>query len=151
MTKPLPNHIAVAVTRLFDEGETFADDEEDAEALAHFEAAWDLLPEPKCEWEPALQILVALADSYFHLGNYHTCYRKMQHALRCGGEVDNLFLRLRLGQCLFEMGDLQEAGNWLAPVYLMEGKAFFESEDPKYLAFLKDNLNPPPGGWPEGW
>ena len=40
---------------------------------------------------------------------------------------------------------------WMVPAFLMEGKQFFENEDPKYLAFLKGLLQPPPGGWPEGW
>src|SRR5262245_37923369 len=147
----LPKQISTKVLRLFNEGEAFADEEQDKEALACFQAAWDLLPEPKGEWESALQILAAMADSHFHLGDYQACYRGMQEALRCGGEVDNPFIRLRLGQCLFELGDLGEARNWMVPVYLMEGNEAFEGEDNKYLAFVKEGLAPPPGGWAKGW
>ena len=27
----------------------------------------------------------------------------------------------------------------------------FADEDPKYVEFIKSQLEPPPGGWPEGW
>jgi hypothetical protein len=65
--------------------------------------------------------------------------------------VANPFLRLRLGQALYELGDEQEAANWLVPAYLSEGPALFEDDDPKYLEFFCSKLAPPPGGWPEGW
>jgi hypothetical protein len=152
MATPLPDDIAAEVSRLFDEGEEFADSEQDVEALSRFRTAWELLPEPKGQWQRALEIVVAIADSYFHLGDYPACHRMMQGALtNCGGEVDNPFIRLRLGQCLFEMGDFQEAKCWMVPAYLAEGNVLFEAEDPKYLAFTKEGLDPPPGGWPEGW
>ena len=56
-----------------------------------------------------------------------------------------------MGQSLYELGEAREAANWLAPVYLLEGRAPFEDEDPKYLNFLRTKLDPPPGGWPQGW
>ena len=72
-------------------------------------------------------------------------------AMRCDGATANPFLRLRLGQCLFELGELDEAANWLAGAFLEEGTKIFAEDDPKYLAFIKSKLLPPPGGWPEGW
>jgi hypothetical protein len=136
--------------RLFAEGEELADAEEDADALAHFRAAWDALPEPKDEQEPAGRILAAIADSHFHLGEWEDCRRAVQHAFRCGEDVSSPFLRLRLGQSLYELGDEQEAANWLVPVYIQEGREPFEGDDPKYLEFFRARLDPPPGGWPEG-
>jgi hypothetical protein len=58
---------------------------------------------------------------------------------------------LRLGQCMYELGEHREAANWLTMAFLSEGKKLFEGDDPKYLAFTKAQLEPPPGGWPEGW
>jgi hypothetical protein len=137
--------------RLFAEGEKLADAEEDAEALARFRAAWNVLPEPKDEQELAGRILAAIADSHFHLGEWEECWRAVQHAFRCGEDINNRFLRLRLGQSLYELGDEQEAANWLVPVYIQEGREPFESDDPKYLEFFWARLDPPPGGWPDGW
>src|SRR5215218_8881344 len=94
--------------RLFAEGEAFADEEADDEALALFRAAWEALPEPRGEQESAARILAAIADTHFHLGNWEECRRGVQVAFRCGAEPDNPFLRLRLGQALFELGELAE-------------------------------------------
>jgi hypothetical protein len=121
------------------------------DALACFGAAWTLLPEPKAEQSVAVEILAAIADCCFYLGDWDGCRRAVQHAFRCGAGVDNLFLRLRLGQSLYELGNEQEAANWLVPVYLMEGCRPFEDDDAKYLEFFRGRLEPPPGGWPEGW
>ncbi len=61
------------------------------------------------------------------------------------------FFRLRLGQSLYELGDEQEAANWLVPVYLMEGRTPFEIDGLKYLEFFRNKLKEPQGGWPDGW
>jgi hypothetical protein len=137
--------------RLLAEGEDFADAEQDLEALARFRAAWDALPEPRDEQDPAARILAAIADIHFYLGEWDKCRQAIQDAFRCGADVANPFLRLRLGQSLYELGERDEATNWMAPAYLEEGLALFEGEDPKYLASFRDRLEPPPGGWPEGW
>jgi hypothetical protein len=139
------------VERLFAKGEEFVDAGEDVAALNHFRAAWELLPVPKEEQGPAIQLLAAIADSCFFLGDWEGCRQAVQHAFRAGADVANPFLRLRLGQSLYELGNTQEAANWLVPVYLHEGRQPFEGEDPKYLEFFRDRLQPPSGGWPEGW
>jgi hypothetical protein len=119
--------------RLFAGGEDFADAEEDADALGRFRAAWDALPEPREEQEPAGRLMAAIADPHFHLGRWEECRRAAQQAFRCGEDVANPFLRLRLGQSLYELGDEQEAANWLVPVHLQEGREPFEGDDPKHL------------------
>jgi len=139
------------VERLFAAGEKLIDDEQFTDALARFQAAWDALPEPKAEQEPAVRILAAMSDCHFYLQNWEACHDAMQRALRCGASVGSPFVRLRLGQSLYELGNEREAANWLVPVYLMEGRGPFSNEDPKYLEFFRDKLNPPEGGWPEGW
>jgi hypothetical protein len=137
--------------RLLAEGDDLADDEQDDEALARFQAAWAALPEPRDEQEPAIRILAAIADCQFHLGAWQDCRDAVQHAFKCGADFANPFLRLRLGQALYELGDEREAANWLVPAYLTEGRALFADDDPKYLEFFRSRLDPPPGGWPEGW
>jgi tetratricopeptide (TPR) repeat protein len=137
--------------RLFAEGEAWADEELDAEALACFKAALAALPHPPETHPLAVEILAAIADSHFHLSEWGQCADAVQQAFRWGAALDNTFLRLRLGQALFELGNVSEALNWLVPVYLMDGLRPFEGEDPKYLASFREKLEPPPGGWPEGW
>jgi hypothetical protein len=115
------------------------------------ESAWESLPEPRTDWSAGEWIMAAIGDVQFVQGNFAASRKAFMTALKCGGSPDNPFLRLRLGQCLFELGDRQEAANWLAGAYLLEGKKLFADDDPRYLEFIKSQLEPPPGGWPEGW
>ena len=151
MAKPLPKSIEAEVARLLAEAEDMIDEDDHEGALPLFQAGWALIPEPKEEWERALQLLGGIADCQFYLGDYEECRRTMQLALRTGGGPDNPFISLRLGQCHLELGDEQQAGNWLTCAMMAGGLRMFEDEDPKYWAFLRERLDPPPGGWPEGW
>jgi tetratricopeptide (TPR) repeat protein len=133
-------------------GDALAEQGQFTEAITAYGAAWMLLPEPKTNWEAATWILTAIADAHFLSGNWRACRKVLQEAVKgSDNAVANAFLRLRLGQSLFELGEFQEAANWLTPAFLMEGRRLFENEDPKYLGFLKQQLEPPPDGWPEGW
>ncbi len=137
--------------RLFSTGNNLSAAGNNLEALDWFQTAWSVLPPPREEQAPAIRILGAIADCHFLLGHWEECRRAIQHAFRCGADLDNPFLRLRLGQSLYELGDKEAAANWLVPVYLTEGRAPFEQDDPKYLEFFRNRLKAPPGGWPEGW
>jgi hypothetical protein len=151
MAKPLPEEIEAEVARLVEEAEDLLDDEEDELALARFQAGWALIPEPKGDWQRALQTLGGIADCQFFLGDYEGCRRTMQLALRSGGGPDNPFICLRLGQCHLELGDENGAGNWLTCALMAGGVEMFESADEKYRVFLRARLDPPRGGWPAWW
>jgi tetratricopeptide (TPR) repeat protein len=148
----LPIDLDAQVQRLCDQGDEAAETGDYRQAISCFQAAWGVLPEPKNAWEVALRILAAIGDTHFLSGNWLECIDALQRAAKgCDGAIENPFIRLRLGQSLFEIGNLREAANWMAPAYLEEGKKLFSYDDPKYLTFLKAQLKPPPEGWPEGW
>jgi tetratricopeptide (TPR) repeat protein len=133
------------------EGDNLLDQDRYEDAIARYESAWQLLPEPRTDWSAGEWIMAAIGDAHYHEGDFAASRAAFMTAVKCGGSPDNPFLRLRLGQCLFELGDRQEAANWLAGAYLLEGNKLFADDDPKYLEFIKAQLEPPPGGWPEGW
>ncbi len=137
--------------RLFAQGENYADANIGGAALNCFRAAWEVLPEPREAQPPAVRIQAAIADECYFIGEWANCRDAVQHAFRCGADQANPFLRLRLGQALFELGEQAEAENWFVPAFLAEGPSLFADDDPKYLASFRDKLLPPPGEWPEGW
>jgi hypothetical protein len=141
------------VRRLLAEGEDLLNKDGFEEALSRFCAAWELLPEPRTDQPIALEILAAIGDTHFFKADFAAGRAALMTAMQCshGEPIGNPFLRMRLGECFYELGDLKEAANWLAGAYLLEGKVLFSEEDPKYLEFIKSQLEPPPGGWPEGW
>jgi tetratricopeptide (TPR) repeat protein len=149
----VPEDPAERVDELIQEGEVLLDEyDQEEQALVCFQEAWALLPEPKEEHSLASNILAAMGDCHFFLGRWEEAHRIFQRIIKTfDGMQTNPFVRMRLGQCLFELRNLSEACNWMVPVYLGEGSNFFESEDPKYVAYLKEHLDPPPGGWPEGY
>ncbi|MFB3892000.1 MAG: hypothetical protein ACE15C_08250, partial [Phycisphaerae bacterium] len=60
---------------------------------------------------------------------------------RAGGHT----LVLGLGECSYELGDLDAAGDELARAYLGGGAELFDKQDPKYFEYLRTRLRPPPG------
>ncbi len=46
------------------------------------------------------------------------------------------FLHLQLGQCYFELGELEKTKTELMKAYSFEGEELFSKEDPKYLECL---------------
>jgi tetratricopeptide (TPR) repeat protein len=147
----LPDKVHEKVQALCAEGDELAGQDRFDEALSRYWSAWKLLPGPRTDWEAASWILAAIGDANFFRGDFAGGREALMKAMRCEDATDNPFLRLRVGQCFFELGELPEAANWLAGAYLMEGKKIFADDDPKYLEFIKPQLQPPPGGWPEGW
>lgn len=147
----LPDKLNAQIQRICAEGDALIDQQRYEDAVARFSSAWELLPSPQTDWVAATWILAAIADAHFLRGDFASMRKPLMMAMRCDGATANPFLRLRLGQCLFELGELDEAANWLAGAFLEEGTKIFAEDDPKYLAFIKSKLLPPPGGWPEGW
>lgn len=149
----LPDDIYEEVTRLSEEGNALADEDDHDAALARFQLALSLLPPPQDEpWQATLWLLTAIGDIHFQKQQFTEGRGALMDALRQFDEARaNPFVRLRLGQCMLELGEEKEAANWLAGAFLSEGRGLFEDDDPKYLAFIKSKLHPPPGGWPNGW
>ena len=83
------------------------------DALKEYWAAWDLLPEPKTQWEAATWILAAVGDANYLSGDFVAGRDNLSHAMHCPDAIGNPFLHLRLGQCQFEVGNLDRAADEL--------------------------------------
>ena len=147
--KELSEEIVDEILRLSAEGDELADSEEYPLALERYCKAWDLLPEPKIEWEAAMWLLAAIGDANFLNGDSVAARDNFERSMHCPDAIGNPFLHLRLGQCQFELGNIDRAADELARAYMGAGDEIFETEDPKYFAFLKTKLKPPRGGWPK--
>jgi tetratricopeptide (TPR) repeat protein len=142
----LDNAIHERIQALCAKGDELAKEAKYPAALTKYWAAWDLLPEPQIDWEAATWILAAIGDTNCLGGDFVAGRDNLSMAMRCPGAIGNPFLHLRLGQCQFELGNLDHAADELARAYMGAGDQIFEGAD-KYLAFLKTRLKPPPGGW----
>ena len=146
----LPDDTHIAVEALCATGDAEAKLRHFPSALASYWAAWDLLPEPKLEWEAATWVLAAIGDANFLAGDYVAGRDNLTNALRCPGAIGNPFLHLRLGQCQFEIGASDRAADELTRAYMGAGADIFANENPKYLRFLHARtkaVGPPKKPW----
>jgi tetratricopeptide (TPR) repeat protein len=132
----LPDSTHEEIKRLCAVGDQKAEQKAYSDALTTYWAAWDLLPEPKTRWEAATWILVAIGDANFLNADYVAGRDNLSTALHCPGAIGNPFIHLRLGQCQFELGNLDRAADELMRAYMGAGRDIFDHDDPKYLRFL---------------
>jgi tetratricopeptide (TPR) repeat protein len=125
------------IQQLSAEGDALASQRKYSEAIPLYWAAWDLLPEPKKEWEAATWVLAAIGDANFLGQDYAAGRDNLSNAMHCPGAIGNPFLHLRLGQCQFELGILDRAADELMRAYMGAGTDIFKDQDAKYLRFLQ--------------
>lgn len=146
MPLELPDEVHKQIVALSAAGDELATAGAYPQALTEYWKAWDLLPEPKDQWEAATWLLGAIGDSNWLSGDYVAGRDNLSTAMHCPGAIGNPFLHLRLGQCQLELGNEDRALDELLRAYMAAGTEIFENE-PKYLQFIKDRVQPPPGGW----
>ena len=122
------------------EGDDLGDLENYDAALEKYWAAFDLIPEPKEDWEAATWVLVAIGDANYLLQSWEAGAENLASAMHCPGAIGNPFIHLRLGQCQFELGNLDRAADELTRAYGIAGDEIFYQENPKYMEFLKTRI-----------
>ena len=142
----LPDSIHSKVVQLSREGDSQSDDGHYREAVEKYIEAFELLPEPRTDWEASTRLLGAMGDANFQSGNYQQAKAALSDAMKRPGAIGNPFLHLRLGQTQFELGNMERAKDELTRAYMGAGKEIFAQEDPKYFAHLKTVLRPPANG-----
>ena len=60
----LDPHLYTRINRFCEIGDTLAEEGKYNDAIASYQYAWDLLPDPKEQWEAATWILVAIGDAH---------------------------------------------------------------------------------------
>ena len=139
--KELDHKTHSEIKTLYQLGDALAEKGNYPQALTEYWNAFDLIPEPKNEWEATTWILAAIGDANFLGKEYQAGIDNISNAMHCPGAIGNPFLHLRLGQCQFEMGDLDQAADELTRAYALEGEELFSEDDPKHLDFLKTRID----------
>jgi tetratricopeptide (TPR) repeat protein len=141
----LSDKVSERIQRLCKKGDSLAENGKFSAALTQYWAAWDLLPEPKTQWEAATWILGAIGDANFLAEDFVAGRDNLSMAMHCPDAVGNPFLHLRLGQCEYELGNLDRAAEELTRAYMGGGEEIFEDAE-KCFAFLQTRLKPWAGG-----
>ncbi len=125
------------ISSICERGNQLCEAERYREALPDYYQALTLLPEPLEQWEAATWILTALGDCHFLLGEYEAGHGHLSRAMACPDAIGNPFIHLRLGQTQLELGNESRARDELARAYMGGGREIFETEDPKYYAYIR--------------
>ena len=118
-------------------GDELAAKEDFEGAIAEYNKAWELLPDPKNSWNASTWILAAIADALFMSGYLTSAREALEFAMTCPDAIGNPFLHMRYGQVLLDAGELDAAAEELMRAYMAGGEEVFDSENARYLDFLK--------------
>ena len=125
------------ITELTDKGNDVFDDDLDL-ALKYYEEALSLVPDPKTDWESSTWIYTAIGDAYFFKNEYQLAIDSLKKAMMCPEGMGNAFICLRLGECYFELSNINGSKEYLLQAYMIEGEDIFEYEDSKYLKSIEE-------------
>ncbi|QWX84665.1 hypothetical protein H0I23_03185 [Cellulophaga sp. HaHaR_3_176] len=136
----LDDELLLKIQKLSEQGDALAEDGKFSEALSFYWDAYDTIPKPKTEWEATTWLLAAIGDANFLSADFEAGMQNLSNAMHCPNAIGNPFLHLRLGQCQFELGNLDRAANELTRAYALEGEELFADDDTKYFEFLKTKI-----------
>lgn len=137
MEKSLSDATHRKITKLSQAGDKLAKAGEAVRAVAKYNKALGLLPEPREDWSAATWLHVAIGDARFLQMDFEAALENFQTAMRCPDAVGNPFIHLRHGQCLFETGNVKRAEDDLMRAYMGGGPKIFDEDDPKYFDHIK--------------
>jgi len=109
-------------------------------AIKMYLEALDLVPEPKDVWKASTWIYTALGDTYYMNKDFEASKNFLFNAINCPDGIENPFIMLRLGESLYELGDVNKSKEYLLRAYILEGYRIFDSEDDKYFEVIKDEI-----------
>ena len=133
----LDDHIHEQITDFCAKGDQLFEKSKFEEALVQYNAALELVPQPRSNWEASVWIYTAIGDTYFYKKDYQKSVDAFYDAYNGPGAVDNPFVNLRLGQCLFELAQMEKAEDFLLRAYMLDGEDVFDSEAPKYIKHMR--------------
>ena len=117
-------------------GNELADSEYYREALNEFKKALELLPQPVYMWEASTWLYASIGDMYFQLNDYSDSLDSFLQAQKCPDGLGNPFICVRIGECFFELGNIEKAKQYLMQAYKLGREKIFLDADPKYLALI---------------
>lgn len=104
-------------------------------ALKEYFIAWELLPEPKLDWEIASWIAACIYSAYFDIAAFTKAKEWAEVALRTrGSDIDTAPL-IDLGMVCFELESFDESYNYFDAAYNYGKARPFKGKPKKYLEF----------------
>lgn len=135
--KELSDSDSEKIETLSNETNDYIENEDFDKAFQSVMKALEIIPEPRTEYMESTWLFATLGDIYFLTDDFEQALTAFTDAVQCPEGLGNPFIHLRLGQCQFELNNLDKAADELMRAYMADSSEIFESEDPKYFDFLK--------------
>lgn len=133
----LPDDVHERITELSEDGNDRLDRGDARGAIAAWQKALQLLPEPRRKWDAALWLHASIGDAQRQDGDIAAALDSFQQAAASSDGYANGFVQLGIGTCLYDLGHEEESADHLLRAYMAEGEEIFEESDPKYLDYLR--------------
>jgi tetratricopeptide (TPR) repeat protein len=139
----LPPEIYANIERLSDDGNDLFDNEDYSGAIARWDRALALVPDPKTEWEASTWLYASIGEARYKEGSLDLAREALFDALNCPDGQVNPLVHYRLGQCQIKLGDEKGGIEHLLSAYMLAGEDVFEDDEGEfdgreYLNLLKN-------------
>lgn len=131
------------IEKLGAEGDEFLEQENYSAAIERYEQAWQLLPEPRNNWDAATWLIASIGDAKYFANDYSGALAAFTRGVLEVGGLGNPFFHMRIGECCYELGQMERAGEELARAYMIGGEEVFQYEDKKYFELVRKVLKLP--------
>lgn len=140
MKKELEDITYAKIKKICAQGDNECEKKNYKEAVKKYRKAWELIPQPKTDWNASTWVLTAIADAYLFNGDYDYAKDSLEYAMHCPEALGNPYIHLRLGQAYYELQEIDKAADQLTRAYMGGGIEIFEGQGNKYLDFLKSKI-----------
>ena len=129
------------IVALCEAGDEYCEEEKYDIAIQKYQSALALIPEPKYDWEASTWVYVAIGDAYYMQDKYSDSLNYFSESLKCPDGTTNPFILLRLGECYYELGNIDQAKEYLLRAFMLEGEEIFDGECEKYFELIQDMVD----------
>ncbi len=137
----LDDAIYLQIEILSQEGNILLEDDGDWRgAIAKWQAALALVPEPKTDWSAALWLYASIGTAWLDAPDMAQAQDAFETAYRCPDGHLNPYVLLQLGKIYAISGSHDAATKMLLRAYMLDGEAIF-AEDPGQLDYLRARVD----------
>lgn len=140
MAQSLPTELSQREVQLRNEAAMLKKELKFSEAEERYLAAWNILPNPKHNWDSSQSILKSLVRFYFEIKNYFESEKWAREIFKCDILPGDAVPYIILGKVFFESGQIDLAREFLIKAFEIAGRRGFVGEDPKYLKFAQEKM-----------
>lgn len=134
----LPDSLFKTICQILDEGDKARASEKYEDAIAFYQSAIDILPEPKSDWDMFTTLVISIGDTYYKTQQYTIADGYYATALKDGSGLNNPYVWYANGSNLVKMGETKAATDSLMRAYMLAGDEIFTIDNDEFKVYIND-------------